>query len=54
MNGWKMWGRIPAEKEAHQSAAKALVDRLLEGLKPDDRMIITMLDLEREIGEGNR
>jgi RNA polymerase sigma-70 factor (ECF subfamily) len=41
-------GEDNSEKEAHQSAAKALVDRLLEGLKPDDRMIITMLDLERK------
>jgi len=41
-------GEDPSEKEASQSAAKALVDRLLEGLKPDDRMIITMLDIERK------
>ncbi len=41
-------GEDNTEKEANQSAAKALVDRLLEGLKPDDRMIITMLDIERK------
>ena len=41
-------GEDNSEKEASQAAAKALVDRLLEGLKPDDRMIITMLDLERK------
>jgi len=41
-------GEDNSEKEASQGAAKALVDRLLEGLKPDDRMIITMLDLERK------
>jgi RNA polymerase sigma-70 factor (ECF subfamily) len=41
-------GEDNSEKEANQSAAKALVDRLLEGLKPDDRMIITMLDIERK------
>ena len=41
-------GEDTTEKEANQSAAKALVDRLLEGLKPDDRMIITMLDLEQK------
>ena len=41
-------GGDSTEKEANQSAAKALVDRLLEGLKPDDRMIITMLDLEQK------
>ena len=41
-------GEDNSEKEASQAAAKALVDRLLEGLKPDDRMIITMLDLEQK------
>ena len=41
-------GEDNSEKETSQAAAKALVDRLLEGLKPDDRMIITMLDLERK------
>ena len=41
-------GEDNSEKEASQVAAKALVDRLLEGLKPDDRMIITMLDLEQK------
>ena len=41
-------GGDSTEKEANQSAAKALVDRLLESLKPDDRMIITMLDLEQK------
>ena len=41
-------GEDHSEKEASQAAAKALVDRLLEGLKPDDRMIITMLDLEQK------
>ncbi len=41
-------GEDTTEKEANQSAAKALVDRLLESLKPDDRMIITMLDLEQK------
>ena len=41
-------GEDTTEKEANQSAAKALVDRLLEGLKPDDRMIITMLDIEQK------
>ncbi|MDC0219350.1 sigma-70 family RNA polymerase sigma factor [Verrucomicrobia bacterium] len=41
-------GGDTTEKEANQSAAKALVDRLLESLKPDDRMIITMLDLEQK------
>ena len=41
-------GEDTTEKEADQSAAKALVDRLLESLKPDDRMIITMLDLEQK------
>ncbi|MBC8324815.1 MAG: RNA polymerase sigma factor [Verrucomicrobia subdivision 3 bacterium] len=41
-------GEDNSEKEAHQSAAKTLVDRLLEGLKPDDRMIITMLDIEQK------
>ena len=41
-------GEDNSEKEASQAAAKALVDRLLEGLKPDDRMIITMLDIERK------
>ena len=41
-------GEDTTEKEANQSAAKALVDRLLESLKPDDRMIITVLDLEQK------
>ena len=41
-------GEDNSEKETSQAAAKALVDRLLEGLKPDDRMIITMLDIERK------
>ena len=41
-------GEDNSEKEASQAAAKALVDRLLEGLIPDDRMIITILDLERK------
>ena len=41
-------GEDTTEKEANQSAAKTLVDRLLESLKPDDRMIITMLDLEQK------
>ena len=41
-------GEDTTEKEANQSAAKALVNRLLESLKPDDRMIITMLDLEQK------
>ena len=41
-------GEDTSEKEANQSAAKTLVDRLLESLKPDDRMIITMLDLEQK------
>ena len=48
-NEWlENMGEDTTEKEANQSAAKALVDRLLEGLKPDDRMIITMLDLEQK------
>ena len=41
-------GEDTTEKEADQSAAKALVNRLMESLKPDDRMIITMLDLEQK------
>ena len=41
-------GEDTTEKEANQSAAKALVNRLMESLKPDDRMIITMLDLEQK------
>ena len=48
-NEWlENMGVDTTEKEANQSAAKALVDRLLERLKPDDRMIITMLDLEQK------
>ena len=48
-NEWlENMGVDTTEKEANQSAAKALVDRLLESLKPDDRMIITMLDLEQK------
>jgi len=41
-------GEDTSDQQASQAAAKALVDRLLEGLKPDDRMIITMLDIERK------
>ncbi len=48
-------GEDSTDQDARQAAAKSLVDRLLEGLKPDDRMIITMLDIEgksvKEIAE---
>ena len=41
--------------ETDRHAAKALVERLLEGLKPEDRHIITLLELEgksvKEIAE---
>ncbi len=37
-----------AHKPGQELAAHELVTRLLDMLKPDDRMIITMLDLERK------
>ena len=48
-------GEDNVERESDQAAAKALVDRLLEGLSADFRLVITMLDLEgksvKEIAE---
>ena len=34
------------ERETDQAAAKALVERLLEGLSPDFRLVITLLEIE--------
>ena len=36
------------ERETDQAAAKALVDRLLEGLSPDFRLVITLLEIEEK------
>ena len=48
-------GEDTTEQESNQVAAKTLVNRLLEGLSADFRLVITMLDLEgksvKEIAE---
>jgi len=36
------------ERETDQAAAKALVERLLEGLSPDFRIVITLLEIEEK------
>ena len=36
------------ESETDQAAAKALVERLLEGLSPDFRLVITLLEIEEK------
>ena len=36
------------ERETDQAAAKALVERLLEGLSPDFRLVITLLEIEEK------
>ena len=36
------------ESEIDQAAAKALVERLLEGLSPDFRLVITLLEIEEK------
>jgi RNA polymerase sigma-70 factor (ECF subfamily) len=41
-------GEDTTEREAHRDAAKALVDRLLEGLSPDFRLVITLLEIEEK------
>ena len=37
-----------SERETDQAAAKALVERLLEGLSPDFRIVITLLEIEEK------
>jgi len=41
-------GEDTTEREAHRDAAKTLVDRLLEGLSPDFRLVITLLEIEEK------
>ena len=47
-NDW--FENLGEESHAHtnQEAARALVDKLLDELKPDDRHIITLLELDRK------
>ena len=47
-NDW--FENLGEESNAHtnQEAARALVDKLLDELKPEDRHIITLLELERK------
>ncbi len=42
--------RVGGKEETHvdQSAAKMLVDRLMEGLSPDARLVITLLEIEEK------
>jgi RNA polymerase sigma-70 factor (ECF subfamily) len=41
-------GEDTTEREAKRDAAKALVNRLLEGLSPDFRLVITLLEIEEK------
>ena len=41
-------GEDTTERESKRDAAKALVNRLLEGLSPDFRLVITLLEIEEK------